>query len=150
MEYLNEMATLQVCGLDCGSGGECQGGRCVCRPGWTGPRCSSRACSEACTRHGQCTNGTCVCQQGWNGRHCSLEGCAAGCGGQGECRATGPGGDWECSCSKGWSGEHCQHRQETDCQDGLDNDKGEMRGKHKSIKCPELSVTVKFCTMLDL
>ena len=93
------------------------------------PRCSQavachlQLCHPRCEKHGQCVNGSCICQQGWNGRHCSLEGCGQGCGGHGTCRHQGAG--WACSCHDGWGGDTCQRRQETDCQDEIDNDKGE-------------------------
>ena len=112
-----------MCSLDCGQHGECQGGECVCQHGWGGGLCEVQQCEARCEQHGQCVNGSCVCQQGWNGRHCSLEGCGQGCGGHGTCRHQGQG--WACSCHDGWGGDTCQRRQETDCQDEIDNDKGE-------------------------
>ena len=37
---------------------------------------------------------------------------------------------------EGWTGEHCNLKTETECQDGLDNDKGRNRqtiDKHKGM-----------------
>ena len=118
--------SLSVCSLSCGGHGSCVAGACHCHRGWGGPLCDLQLCHPRCEEHGQCVNGSCICQQGWNGRHCSLEGCGQagqGCGGHGDCRQD-QGGLWGCSCQDGWGGESCERRQETDCQDEIDNDKG--------------------------
>ena len=114
-----------MCGLDCGPHGSCVTGACVCHPGWAGALCDVQLCHPRCEEHGQCVNGSCICQQGWNGRHCSLEGCGQGCGGHGSC-GQNQGGLWACTCEDGWGGETCQRRQETECQDEIDNDKGNL------------------------
>ena len=37
-----------------------------------------------------------------------------------------------CECEAGWGGERCARRQETSCQDEVDNDKGE----HQLLRDP--------------
>ena len=123
-DWTGPECSLSVCGLSCGGHGTCVAGGCHCHPGWGGPLCDLQLCHPRCEEHGQCVNGTCICQQGWNGRHCSLEGCGQGCGGHGECRQQG--GLWACRCEDGWGGETCERRQETECQDEIDNDKGNL------------------------
>ena len=128
-EWTGHNCSLSVCSLACGEHGTCQGGACACDPGWGGALCDIKQCHARCHEHGQCVNGSCVCQQGWNGRHCSLDGCGGDCGGHGECgQVREPGDDrdeWRCECEAGWGGAQCGQRQETECQDEEDNDKGE-------------------------
>ena len=134
-----------MCSLACGAHGTCQAGLCACEPGWGGAACSLQLCHASCAEHGACVDGACVCQKGWNGRHCSLEGCGGDCGGHGECRQDrAPGderGEWRCECEDGWAGPGCERRQETECQDEVDNDKGE------TPPAQLLSVIVLFTTI---
>lgn len=115
----------EVCDLDCGPHGRCVGDSCVCDIGWTGEFCTSKLCDSRCSDHGQCKNGTCLCVSGWNGKHCTLEGCPQGCAGHGQCRVAND-GHWECKCFDGWDGPDCTTLKEQICDDGKDNDKGNI------------------------
>ena len=78
--------------------------------------------ASRCEGHGQCKNGTCVCMTGWNGRHCTLPGCPSACSAHGTCVLKR--GDWSCQCEANWEGLDCSIRLETECRDGVDNDRG--------------------------
>lgn len=78
-----------------------------------------------CNEHGQCKNGTCLCVTGWNGKHCTQEGCPNTCSGHGQCRVNAD-SLWECRCSDGWDGRDCSVLLEQNCNDGRDNDKGNL------------------------
>ncbi|KAL3197361.1 hypothetical protein MRX96_044934 [Rhipicephalus microplus] len=73
---------------DCENGASCNvtNGQCICLPGFTGPRCESRACTDElygpkCEHVCQCDKensimchpwtGHCKCKPGWNGETCS-------------------------------------------------------------------------------
>ncbi|CAL1263020.1 unnamed protein product [Larinioides sclopetarius] len=114
--------TVAKCGLDCGSNGQCEEGRCRCDNGWTGARCDQKTCDDRCHDHGQCNNGTCVCVQGWMGTHCTLEGCPDTCGGVSRGQCVQEEGQWSCRCNDGWGGKDCKTKQETKCADDKDND----------------------------
>ena len=78
-----------------------------------------------CRVTGMCSNGTCLCTNGWNGKHCTLEGCPGNCGGHGTCSMPNYKQRWECLCESGWYGPGCDIRLEQNCDDRVDNDKGE-------------------------
>lgn len=84
-----------------------------------------KQCDPRCNEHGQCKNGTCLCVTGWNGKHCTIEGCPNSCSGHGQCRFNGD-GMWECRCDNGWDGPDCSLLLEQNCNDGRDNDKGNI------------------------
>ena len=73
-----------------------------------------------------CSNGTCLCTNGWNGKHCTMEGCPGNCGGHGTCSMPNYKQRWECLCESGWYGPGCDIRLEQNCDDRVDNDKGEL------------------------
>ena len=75
---------------------------------------------------GMCSNGTCLCTNGWNGKHCTMEGCPGNCGGHGTCSMPNYKQRWECLCESGWYGPGCDIRLEQNCDDRVDNDKGEL------------------------
>ncbi|XP_045622764.2 teneurin-m isoform X2 [Procambarus clarkii] len=110
------------CSLDCGLHGVCENDACTCDEGWKGDNCSEKLCDARCSEHGQCKNGTCVCMTGWNGRHCTLSGCPGNCRNRGTCEATAE-GTWYCRCETGWDGPDCSAMLETQCNDGMDNDR---------------------------
>ncbi|XP_042864966.1 teneurin-m-like isoform X4 [Penaeus japonicus] len=112
----------KACSLDCGPHGICENDACTCDEGWTGANCSERLCDPRCSEHGQCKNGTCVCMAGWNGRHCTLSGCPGNCRNRGTCDADQE-GVWKCLCQPGWDGPDCSAMLETQCSDGVDNDR---------------------------
>ncbi|XP_043063384.1 teneurin-m isoform X2 [Drosophila ficusphila] len=112
----------ELCDLDCGQHGRCEGDACACDPEWGGEYCNTRLCDARCNEHGQCKNGTCLCVTGWNGKHCTIEGCPNSCAGHGQCRVSGE-GQWECRCYEGWDGPDCGIALELNCGDSKDNDK---------------------------
>lgn len=109
--------------MDCGTHGHCVGDTCACHSGWSGQYCNLKLCDNRCNEHGQCKNGTCLCVTGWNGKHCTLEGCPNSCSGHGQCRVNSE-NVWQCKCSDGWDGLDCNTQLERDCNDNIDNDKG--------------------------
>lgn len=113
----------ELCDLDCGQHGRCEGDACACDPEWGGDYCNTKLCDSRCNEHGQCKNGTCLCVTGWNGKHCTIEGCPNSCAGHGQCRVSGE-GQWECRCYEGWDGPDCGIALELNCGDSKDNDKG--------------------------
>lgn len=117
-------AVSELCDLDCGAHGHCVGDTCSCHPGWSGQYCNTKLCDDRCNEHGQCKNGTCLCVTGWNGKHCTLEGCSNGCSGHGQCKVNTD-NVWQCKCSDGWDGLDCNTQLERDCNDNIDNDKGQ-------------------------
>ncbi|XP_037774187.1 teneurin-m-like [Penaeus monodon] len=112
----------KACSLDCGPHGICENDACTCDEGWTGANCSERLCDPRCSEHGQCKNGTCVCMAGWNGRHCTLSGCPGNCRNRGTCGRR-PGGRVEVPVSALVDGPDCSAMLETQCSDGVDNDR---------------------------
>ncbi|XP_034122539.1 teneurin-m isoform X2 [Drosophila guanche] len=112
----------ELCDLDCGQHGRCEGDACACDPEWGGEYCNTKLCDARCNEHGQCKNGTCLCVTGWNGKHCTIEGCPNSCAGHGQCRVSGE-GQWECRCYEGWDGPDCGIALELNCGDSKDNDK---------------------------
>ncbi|KAH8270589.1 hypothetical protein KR018_012078 [Drosophila ironensis] len=112
----------ELCDLECGQHGRCEGDACVCDEEWGGEYCNTRLCDSRCNEHGQCKNGTCLCVTGWNGKHCTIEGCPNSCAGHGQCRVSGE-GQWECRCYEGWDGPDCGIALELNCGDSKDNDK---------------------------
>lgn len=114
----------ELCDLDCGQHGRCEGDACACDPEWGGDYCNTKLCDSRCNEHGQCKNGTCLCVTGWNGKHCTIEGCPNSCAGHGQCRVSGE-GQWECRCYEGWDGPDCGIALELNCGDSKDNDNGE-------------------------
>ncbi|XP_060653283.1 teneurin-m isoform X1 [Drosophila nasuta] len=112
----------ELCDLDCGQHGRCEGDACACDPEWGGDYCNTRLCDSRCNEHGQCKNGTCLCVTGWNGKHCTIEGCPNSCAAHGQCRVSGE-GQWECRCYEGWDGPDCGIALELNCGDSKDNDK---------------------------
>ncbi|XP_044314730.1 teneurin-m isoform X1 [Drosophila rhopaloa] len=112
----------ELCDLDCGQHGRCEGDACACDAEWGGEFCNTRLCDARCNEHGQCKNGTCLCVTGWNGKHCTIEGCPNSCAGHGQCRVSGE-GQWECRCYEGWDGPDCGIALELNCGDSKDNDK---------------------------
>ncbi|KAF4528732.1 hypothetical protein B566_EDAN008998 [Ephemera danica] len=112
----------ELCDLDCGPNGHCEGDACACDSGWAGDYCNLKQCDARCSEHGQCKNGTCLCVTGWNGRHCTLEGCPNSCSAHGQCKVNTDGA-WECRCYDGWDGIDCSVALEQSCSDSRDNDK---------------------------
>ena len=115
----------ELCDLDCGNHGHCVSDACQCDPGWSGEFCNLKQCDPRCNEHGQCKNGTCLCVTGWNGKHCTMEGCPNSCSSHGQCRFNGD-SMWECRCDNGWDGPDCSILLEQNCNDGRDNDKGNV------------------------
>ncbi|XP_066580135.1 tenascin [Amia ocellicauda] len=90
-----------TCPEDCNDQGRCEGGRCVCFPGFSGPDCSIRSCPGNCSNRGQCVNGKCVCDTGFTGTDCSATSCPANCNSRGQCV------NGKCVCDTGFTGTDC-------------------------------------------
>ncbi|XP_073728068.1 uncharacterized protein tnxba [Misgurnus anguillicaudatus] len=81
VEFLEkEMSTLkkmcircseEQCPKNCSGQGKCEGGKCVCHQGFSGPDCSGTTCPSNCNKKGKCVKGKCVCQTGYTGPGCS-------------------------------------------------------------------------------
>ncbi|XP_036411008.1 tenascin-X [Megalops cyprinoides] len=89
------------CPNDCSDQGRCEGGKCVCFPGFTGPDCSEATCPSNCSNRGKCVNGKCVCESGFTGPDCSEKSCPNNCNNRGRCV------NGECVCSSGFTGPDC-------------------------------------------
>jgi hypothetical protein len=68
------VAIYAKCSGTCSGNGGCEGGKCVCYGGWSGPQCE--ICSEgdttACNDMGTCLrNSTCACDDDADGRYCA-------------------------------------------------------------------------------
>ncbi|KAF4146175.1 Cellulase (glycosyl hydrolase family 5) [Phytophthora infestans] len=68
------VAIFAKCSKTCAGNGGCEGGKCVCYTGWSGPQCE--ICSEgdasACNDMGTCLrNSTCECEDDANGKYCA-------------------------------------------------------------------------------
>ena len=44
--------------------------------------------------------------------------------------------------SAGWTGDHCSLQTETECQDGVDNDKGKVKVAERSLKGLQMGSTL--------
>ncbi|XP_030639128.1 tenascin [Chanos chanos] len=58
------------CPNNCSNQGKCEGGKCICHQGFSGPDCSTTPCPSNCNKKGKCVKGKCVCQQGYTGPDC--------------------------------------------------------------------------------
>ncbi|CAH0476929.1 unnamed protein product [Peronospora belbahrii] len=68
------VATYAKCSRKCSGNGACEGDKCICYSGWSGPQCE--ICSEgdtvACNDMGTCLrNSTCACDGGLGGKYCA-------------------------------------------------------------------------------
>ena len=96
--------------VDCGEGGYCHLGLCVCRPGFFGLRCDGvDLCHLSdCGLRGSCSasTGRCECSEGWQGASCEVGPLCRDvrCGERGECSNA----DGSCLCLDGFSGPHCE------------------------------------------
>ncbi|KAJ8367034.1 hypothetical protein AAFF_G00333710 [Aldrovandia affinis] len=89
------------CPNGCSDQGRCEGGRCVCFPGFSGPDCSSATCPNDCNNKGRCVDGQCVCDSGFTGADCSGKTCPNDCSNKGRCV------DGQCMCDSGFTGTNC-------------------------------------------
>ena len=53
------------------------------------------------------------------------DGCPNDCSSHGDCRGNGEEG-WKCHCHTGWKGRSCDQSVEQLCQDGKDDDRGNI------------------------
>ncbi|XP_039208131.1 multiple epidermal growth factor-like domains protein 8 [Crotalus tigris] len=73
----NATYTVHRCRPSCHINQECQEGRCVCKPGYTGPSCKFQVCPGNCsalTGQGLCNRrlGLCICSDGFAGADCTI------------------------------------------------------------------------------
>ena len=93
-----------ICIKPCSPGckrGQCQSGRCLCPPHWTGRSCDVPMCPRCV--HGDClvtpnNDAQCVCQSGWSGGQCSVP-CTA--------QTWGPNCENQCIC---WDRHPCDSK----------------------------------------
>ncbi|RLN85595.1 hypothetical protein BBJ28_00018034 [Nothophytophthora sp. Chile5] len=101
------VAKYATCTTGCTGNGGCEGGKCVCYDGWSGPQCE--ICSEgdtaACNSMGTCLgNSTCACDEGADGKYCAGTNCDdvdCGSGSNAGCF------DGECTCLYNCVGSSC-------------------------------------------
>ena len=105
---LSTITPQQMCGV-C-QHGNCNGTKCICNFGWTGPNCSvALDCSSVggCGNHGICViGGKCECELRWSGANCSVGSCPHNCSSHGQCDTS----RGECICDHLWIGRACQRR----------------------------------------
>lgn len=51
--YRGESCSIELCDINCGEHGHCEGGKCVCDQGWHGDMCGVQTCDIRCTQHGE-------------------------------------------------------------------------------------------------
>ncbi|DBA02364.1 TPA: hypothetical protein N0F65_007183 [Lagenidium giganteum] len=118
------------CDVDCGVGGVCTDGVCVCKPGFDGKgkgkkgtkdaRCSKCTSDQACKNGGTCDaeSGKCQCKPGFSGAQCQEveDGCTKlKCGNKGSCKV-GDDGKGKCYCQK-CSGNTCAACEDKSCEE---------------------------------
>ncbi|XP_055854363.1 protein crumbs isoform X1 [Episyrphus balteatus] len=130
---------------------DCIGGKCICKPGTTGPighcipistptpqsrsaqlnACSNSVCLNGGTCTGNASNSTCICASGYSGFNCefptSSDGCK--CLNGGTCSLNGT----HCYCPSGFDGDRCEKFEPctpTTCEDPM------MCSNNKCI-CPD-------------
>ena len=90
---------------DCGKNGDCKGGECICKNGWSGDHCEKQCTSDPECNYpdGVCVDKKCVCKYGWGGDRCKTPACTkdSECG-NGTCK------QGACVCEKGWTGSDCK------------------------------------------
>ena len=100
------------CPKACNGHGQCFGGVCTCRYGYSGIDCSkldlgATLCPNNCGSHGTCMLDECFCEPGFIGAACNVTvPCPGGadgkvCGGHGVCNYG------MCKCAPGFEGEGC-------------------------------------------
>ncbi|XP_039977423.1 tenascin isoform X2 [Xiphias gladius] len=92
---------IDECPNECSDQGRCEGGKCVCFPGFSGPDCSQSNCPRNCNDNGKCVNGQCVCDPAFTGPDCSKSACPNNCSDHGRCVKG------KCVCDKGFTGADC-------------------------------------------
>nr|XP_054750610.1 wnt inhibitory factor 1-like [Lytechinus pictus] len=97
---------IEVCQPPCSDGGVCSSdGRCDCKEGYYGLRCSQPLCIPHCYNGGTCIKpGVCACPEGFSGKICHLASCRDNCFNHGRCIAPG-----KCKCYRNWFGDMCQY-----------------------------------------
>lgn len=102
-------------GQECHGNGLCDGGKCLCSPGFGGEvaggqglgllSCHQRICPLGCGT-GHCSEGMCICPQGFQGETCQDPHCPGGCG-HGLCGHMTVEMPGACTCNEGWTGANC-------------------------------------------
>nr|ADI46544.1 integrin beta 3 [Capsaspora owczarzaki] len=125
--------------LDCNVNGttavNCDCGKCVCLPEWTGATCSCLRANNNlpcpvvngadCSGRGSCLCGKCECDIGYTGDacNCPVAACQDNCNGNGQCICG------NCVCNDGYFGPTCN------CFAGLDSSSGSCPVGSNSLEC---------------
>ncbi|KAL4162991.1 hypothetical protein KRP22_015106 [Phytophthora ramorum] len=101
------VAIYAKCTKTCLGNGGCEGGKCICYSGWSGPQCEicSAGDTGACNDMGTCLgNSTCACDDDADGRYCAGTECD-----EIECGDTDNAGcfNGECTCLYNCVGNNC-------------------------------------------
>ena len=133
--------------LDCGTHGVEKEGKCKCKTGWKGTKCTVNEDDEDeeddlnCGTHGVAKEGKCKCKSGWKGSKCDK---SSGNDdddddddGPLKCK-NGQLKNGKCKCKKGWSGTTCSKEdkkmgEKLTCKNG--GEKVEGKGEMARCKC---------------
>ncbi|TDH66018.1 uncharacterized protein CCR75_007522 [Bremia lactucae] len=101
------VAVYAKCSGTCAGNGGCEGGKCVCYAGWSGPQCEicSVGDTTACNDMGACLrNSTCACEDDADGKYCAGTECD-----EVDCGAGSTAGcfNGECTCLYNCVGTSC-------------------------------------------